>query len=505
MELFTGIVIALVCALVGFLLWRRSQYEQQFSHIPGPKGAPVLKNMLQLDMPKLPWVLTEWAKIHGPVYKIGIMGKYVVVISGYDVIHEYLTKDGKSTAGRPAYFRGSYLFKKTGFSQHFPNDVWKLTRKIFHQFTKQFDDGWQAFEETIVGQSADMMTTFDRAAEKDMEMDPFDIIQDTALKIILLIICGDQLSFDDPTFIDGQEYEALVWKVFADTSVDATLLDAFPWLIHAPLRSSKLVKRASELQSRLTLDLKRRALSHEPKETLLGCLYQHAKDDDGAVCLDDDDVLITATSILFAGRGTSSVSFTFLLNILAHHSEIQEQLAKEIHNASPDPGEYVGLKFREDLPYTRATLLELLRYHSLLPLLSLRSTTSITSVCGITVPANTQFFTNVWAMHHDREFWGDPENFRPDRFLDESGDLVPADDPKRRHLMPFGEGLRSCPGEQFAKNRLFLWLTNTCKKFRVIPGRENRPDTVSPEALRYNYLMYPARVKIRFEKRPSTS
>ena len=131
--------------------------------------------------------------------------------------------------------------------------------EIFHQFTKQFDAGLHAFEETIVGHSAEMMATFERAVENALEMDPFGIIHDTALKIILMIICSDQLPDDNPTLVNGQEYEALVWKIFADTSVDTTLLDALPWLIHAPLRSSKLLKRASKLQSQLTLDLKRSA------------------------------------------------------------------------------------------------------------------------------------------------------------------------------------------------------------------------------------------------------
>ena len=261
------------------------------------------------------------------------------------------------------------------------------------------------------------------------------------------------------------------------------------------------LKRENELQSQLTLDLKRRALSHEPDESLLGSLYQHAKGEDGEVYLTDDDVLIAIGPTVIAGRGTSSVSFTFLLNILAHRPEIQDQIAKEIHSVSPDPAEYVGLKFREDLSYTRATLLESMRYHSLVALYGVKATTTSTTLCGITIPANTQFFTNAWSIHYDRAFWGDPENFRPERFLDETGYVVPADDPKRRHMVPFAEGLRSCPGEQFAKSRLFLWLANTCKKFRIIPSRDNKPGSMSLESLRYSFLMYPPRVKIGFEKR----
>ncbi len=136
MEFLTGILIALVFAILGFLLHRRRQCEQQFAHIPGPKGWPLLQNALQLDWPRLPWILTEWGKVHGPVYKIGLMGRYAVVINGYDAIHECLAKGGKVTAGRPDTFRVTYLSKNTGFMQSVPDEAWKLTRKIFHQYTK---------------------------------------------------------------------------------------------------------------------------------------------------------------------------------------------------------------------------------------------------------------------------------------------------------------------------------------------------------------------------------
>ncbi len=497
---FTAILLAVVCATSGFLLHRRRQYEQQFAHIPGPKGFPVLQNALQLDLPRLPWILTAWRKVYGPVYKIGMIGTYAVVINGYDAINEYLGKGGNSTAGKPRSFARTYLFKNTGFSQPFPDDTWRLSRKIFHQHMKQLVSGLHILEEMITQNSMDMIDTFERAADNAMEIDPFDITHDIALKMILMLICGDQLSDDDPSFQDSKEYEPLVWKVF-DTSFDAALLEAFPWLIHFPLPRSRLIKRASELQSRLTLDLKRRALSHDPQKTLIGCLYQHSKGDHGSVYLKEDDVLLAAATVLFAGRGTSSLIFTFLLTNLAHHPEIQDQIAKEINSVSPDPAEYVGLKFREGLPYTQATLLEHMRYHSLIALHGTKSTTSTTTVCGITVPANTQFFPNAWGIHHDRAFWGDPGIFQPERFLNKTGELVPADDPKRRRLMPFGVGRRSCPGEQFAMSHLFLRLANTCKKFKIVPGRENTIGSVSLEALRYHFLMYPPRVKIGFEKR----
>lgn len=36
---------------------------------------------------------------------------------------------------------------------------------------------------------------------------------------------------------------------------------------------------------------------------------------------------------------------------------------------------------------------------------------------------NTILFYNLYAMYNDKTFWKDPENFRPERFLNENGDI----------------------------------------------------------------------------------
>ncbi len=155
------------------------------------------------------------------------------------------------------------------------------------------------------------------------------------------------------------------------------------------------------------------------------------------------------------------------------------------------------------MPYTQATLLELMRYHSLVPVPGPRSTTCTTVISGMTIPENTTLLLNIWGVHHDREFWIDPENFRPERFLGHSRYLLSPDHPKRRRVLAFSSGIRGCPAEQFDMNRLFLWLANTCKRFRVSPGTHNTLDSVRVDALQHNFLMYPPSCKLVFKKRNS--
>lgn len=61
--------------------------------------------------------------------------------------------------------------------------------------------------------------------------------------------------------------------------------------------------------------------------------------------------------------------------------------------------------------------------------------TQDTQYFGYDIPANTLLVTNIWGMHRDKKLWGDPENFRPERFLDYKGNLK-----KKDYTLPFGIG-----------------------------------------------------------------
>lgn len=49
--------------------------------IPGPKGIPVLGNMLQMDMRRVQHDVTNWTRTFGKLFQISLLGRKVVVIS----------------------------------------------------------------------------------------------------------------------------------------------------------------------------------------------------------------------------------------------------------------------------------------------------------------------------------------------------------------------------------------------------------------------------------------
>lgn len=56
---------------------------------------------------------------------------------------------------------------------------------------------------------------------------------------------------------------------------------------------------------------------------------------------------------------------------------------------------------------------------------------------GYFIPKGSYILNNLWAIHHDRDYWGkDADEFRPERFLTDDGKAVK----KWDHLMPFSIG-----------------------------------------------------------------
>jgi len=75
-----------------------------------------------------------------------------------------------------------------------------------------------------------------------------------------------------------------------------------------------------------------------------------------------------------------------------------------------------------------------MRIETITPLSIVHKTIKKTTLRGYDIPANTPIYTNLAAMHHDPDLWGDPEIFRPERFLKEDGQLA------KDISLPFGFG-----------------------------------------------------------------
>lgn len=131
---------------------------------------------------------------------------------------------------------------------------------------------------------------------------------------------------------------------------------------------------------------------------------------------------------------------------------------KDLKRVQQELAEVVGLDRRveepdfEKLTHLKCALKETLRLHPPIPLL-LHETAEDATVAGYSIPKRARVMINAWAIGRDSNFWEEPENFKPARFLKPG---VPDFKGSNFEFIPFGSGRRSCPGMQLGLYALDL-------------------------------------------------
>jgi cytochrome P450 len=176
-----------------------------------------------------------------------------------------------------------------------------------------------------------------------------------------------------------------------------------------------------------------------------------------------------------AGTETTSNSVSWFCLYLAAHPEIQAKLHDQI-DTQIGPNRLPSLADREVMTYFEAATLELLRISSIISIGIFRSTLTEIEFHGYRIPKDTMVVMNLYACNHDEEYWGDPEVYRPERFLSPDGERIIKHEP----FMAFGAGKRVCPGEQFALYEIFLVMTMILQRFTISPDPTNPNPSLEP-------------------------
>lgn len=110
---------------------------------------------------------------------------------------------------------------------------------------------------------------------------------------------------------------------------------------------------------------------------------------------------------------------------------------------------------------------ETLRYSALVATGGTHSCIEDKVISGYVIPKDCWIFTNIYCIHHDLAIWGDPENFRPERFLKRDKKTGKLQAVRHEALIAFQYGRRACLGESLARDTLFLFAANILRKFKV--------------------------------------
>ena len=180
--------------------------------------------------------------------------------------------------------------------------------------------------------------------------------------------------------------------------------------------------------------------------------------------------------IIRAGTESTSLIIQWLIAYAAKYQHVQHKMQSEIDNVLRSKSKLKpDLEDIGDLPYCRAVLAETHRFCSLNPFLKRQLTGDIVTKDGYELKKGTSLLFNNWALNFDKSYWTKPEEFYPERFIDEIGKF---DDSKFERMFSFGFGKRRCIGVYTGRSLCFLTAVNIFKKFELIQEKEIDIDPV---------------------------
>ncbi|KAH7442544.1 hypothetical protein KP509_03G093500 [Ceratopteris richardii] len=178
------------------------------------------------------------------------------------------------------------------------------------------------------------------------------------------------------------------------------------------------------------------------------------------------NALYLVENVNAAGMDTIIWSIEWALAELVNHQEIQSKLRLEMETVL---GKGTSLT-AQDLPNMRllhAVVKETLRLHTPVPLLVPHMNLQQSKLGGYDIPAESRIIVNTWWLSNNPKRWKLPEDFRPERFLEEETQVeVSGND---FNFLPFGVGRRSCPGVAVAVPIISLVVGRLVQAFQLLP------------------------------------
>jgi len=431
---------------------------------PGPFPFPIIGNAHKLAADSRHVDLMAMEKQYGHVFRLYLGSQLVVVVSGANAVKEALVTRSAEFAGRPKVYTGEVYSQGKAIALADYSRQWRLHRKITVSALKMYIN--EVLKQgTVINDEFDLLVK--RVQSRNGK--PYDITNEIRLavmNVICALVFGSRYELDDPEFSRFLEMTNGIAKMVASGSV----VDVFPWLRFFPFKSigtlKKCCKERDELVGRIYQEHVEANRMQNPRDLTDALLKakKEAEEEDSSIkgFLTDQHLIFTLTEVFMAGMETTASTLCWALLYLIHHPNIQDMLHQQLDDVIGED-RFADLGDKKSLPFLEATIAETLRISSLIPLSVPHKATVDAALQGYDIPKDTIVLVNLWSLHHDPDIWDDPNDFRPERFLDKDGNFVP---PEADLFFPFSGGRRGCLGESLARIELFLVLARLLHSFR---------------------------------------
>ncbi|KAF9223390.1 cytochrome P450 [Gyrodon lividus] len=441
---------------------------------PGPKPLPIVGNVMGIN-PNEPWVsYTNWGKTYGELVYSRLLNQDIIVINSEEVAKDLLERRSNNYSDRPAIIRMTNDFFGWSFNSVMVpySDRWRLHRRLFHQ----------AFRPEAAFNYHAMQLRKGRELLHNLLEVPGDYvahIQTHSASIIMSVVYGYETAPRDDPIINVVD-RAVNLAVASIRPEVAAFLGFLPFLRHIPSWfPGASFKRTALLSQKYADDMIEAPFQFVEKSMAAGTAVPSMVSDSLRRIAEHDSVdgyvqAVKESSVTAFAAASETTASTLLIFFLAMvlNPEVQERAQAEIDSVIGT----VRLPVFEDrpsLPYVEAVLRETLRWHPAVPLSIPHATTSADVYEGYFIPQGATIIMNTWAMTRNEAKYPNPEVFRPERFLNEDGQIN-----NDTVSYAFGAGRRICVGRHIADASVWSAIVLILAIFRITKCKDEQGNEV---------------------------
>ncbi|EEF46272.1 trimethyltridecatetraene synthase [Ricinus communis] len=461
-----------------------SHHHSSLKLPPGPKPWPIIGN-LNLIGPLPHRSLHKLAQQYGHIMQLRFGSFPVVVASSAEMAKQILKTNDEIFASRPKFAAGKYTAYNYSNVLWAPyGEYWRQGRKLY--LNELFNSKrLQSYEYIRVEEMHNFLSGVHSLSCSGKAVLLKDHLSHYTLSILSRIVLGKKYSSAESesqtNIVTPEEFQEMLDELFSLNGV-FHIGDWIPWLDFLDLQG--YVKRMKALKikfdrfhdhviSEHRIKRKGALLEDSAPKNIVDHMLQLADNPDLDIKLNTDSVKGFSQEIIGGGKDTAAAAVEWAMSELMKHPNLVKKATDELDRVVGKQ-RWVEEKDIPNLPYIDAIMKETMRKHPVGTMLAPRLATKDCKVGGYDILKGSRVVINTWSMGRDPSIWDEPEEFRPERFLDKTIDVKG----QSFELLPFGSGRRMCPGYSLGLKMIRSCLANLLHGFNW-----KLPDNMKPEDL----------------------
>ncbi|XP_008374390.2 cytochrome P450 736A117-like [Malus domestica] len=451
---------------------------------PSPPKFPIIGNFHQLGLHPHRSLLAL-SKRHGPLMLLHFGSVPVLVVSSAEAAREIMKTHEIAFSDRPKstiYEKLAYNYKDIATAPY--GEYWRQMKSICvlnllsNKRVRSFRAVREEETQLMINKIKDSCSILSSSSSSSSVLNLREMFVTLTNDVLCRVALGRKYSGEE-----GGKMSKEIIKEFVELLGTMDIGDYIPWLswlsrvngLHAKIDKvakqfddflESVVQEHSDQTSKSGND-EHVHVENEEQKDFVDILLGIQEGSLAGFSLDRVGIKALILDMFIAGTHTTYAVLEWAMTELLRHPRIMSKLQNEVRGIVGNITDIITEDDLVGMHYLKAVIKETLRLHTPGPLLLPRVSTQDVKINDYDIKAKTLVMINAWGIGRDPETYENPEEYEPERFLNNGLDYKGND----FQFIPFGAGRRICPGIQFAISIDEIVLANIVHKFNwALPG-----------------------------------